>query len=151
MAQDLGCRLADSTTGPSRQILRCQSGVTVEAETAADVHVVDQAGKGTPDGARVEKGAALIDVPPHYPGGFQILTPRAIAAVRGTSWVVDVGASDTSVFVIRGSVLVHRVGLENGVTLAKGDGVDVDGTTQPLRVMRWSSRRAAALLVRFGR
>ena len=114
-------------------------------------HVLDQSGKGKPDGARVNAGAALVDVPAHYKGGFQILTPRAVAAVRGTSWIVDVKPSQTSVFVIRGRVAVHRVGAGRTVPLRQGDGVDVDDTSAALSVKRWRPDRAAALLARFGR
>jgi hypothetical protein len=150
-AQDLGCQLSDSTSGPPRQILRCRAGPSVEAEVNADVHVIGKVGKGRPDGARVNTGAALIDVPHNYPGGFQVLAPRAIASVRGTVWIVDVQPQQTSVFVISGRVMVRRPDQGRGVVLNRGDGVDVGEVGIPLLVKRWPLERAAALLARFGR
>ena len=150
-ADELGCRLEDSTSGPPRQILRCASGPKIEAEASADVHVVDRSGQGKPDGARIGGGAALIEVPEHYPGGFQISTPRAVASVRGTIWVVDVEPQRTSVFVARGQVVVTRPEGAGTVTLNKGDGVEVGDGNAPLRVERWSRPRVRALMARFGR
>ncbi len=150
-AQNLGCRMTDSASGPSRQVLHCDAGPVIEAEIAADASVVDRAGKGKPDAVKISTGAALIEVPQHYPGGFQILTPRAVASVRGTVWVVDVQPERTSVFVVRGKVAVRRTAAKQGVVLGKGEGVDVDAGAAPLRVERWAPARAAALLARFGR
>ncbi|MCW6509365.1 FecR domain-containing protein [Lichenifustis flavocetrariae] len=150
-AQDGGCRLLDSESGPERQILRCASGPTIEAEKAADVHVIDPGSQGKPTGAKIGAGAVLVDVPPGYPGGFQILAPRAIASVRGTAWAVDVSPAQTSVFVLRGEVLVRQTGTSRAVALHKGEGVDVLGDGRPLHVSRWPASRAAALLARFGR
>ena len=83
--------------------------------------------------------------------GFQILTPQAIAAVRGTQWLADVAGERTSVFVVTGRVLVRRASTSRGVVLGPGQGVDVDPGTAPLTVRRWPAARAAALLARFGR
>ena len=82
--------------------------------------------------------------------GFQVITPQAIAAVRGTKWAVDVATGKTSVFVVRGRVAVRRPSAGRGVTLGPGEGVDVDTGTGPLTVKRWPPERAAALLARLG-
>lgn len=146
-----GCRLTNSTSGPARQVMHCDGGPVIEAEASADVRIFDRSGQGRPDGARIDTGAALLEVPPHYPGGFQISTPRAIASVRGTVWVVDVQPQQTSVFVTRGQVTVSRETGDPGVVLNPGDGVEVGDGPGPLRVERWSPARAGALLARFGR
>lgn len=150
-AEDGACQLVPSAAVPARQILRCADGPTIEAEDQAQVHVQDPAGVGHPTGATVDKGAALIDLPPDYPGGFQILTPRAIASVRGTVWIVDAQPTETAVFVIRGRVEVKRPDGSGRIALRAGEGVDVRDDRRPLRVTRWPARRAATLLARFGR
>jgi ferric-dicitrate binding protein FerR (iron transport regulator) len=131
--------------------LNCDAGPIVEAEAGADVHVVGPAAQNRPNGVRLNAGAALFDVPQHYPGGFQILTPRTIAAVRGTVWIVDVQPQQTSVFVMRGQVNVRRPNQPREVVLNQGDGVDVGEATGPLVVKHWPAPRVAALLARFGR
>ena len=83
-------------------------------------------------------------------GGFEVITPQAIAAVRGTKWAVDVAAGKTSVFVVDGRVAVSREAVDPAVTLGPGEGVDVEAGTAPLTVRRWGAARAAALLARFG-
>ena len=67
-------------------------------------------------------------------GGFQILTPHAIASVRGTQWAVDVGATRTSVFVERGqSSRCARPRVPRRDALRAGEGVDVDDGATSLR------------------
>jgi ferric-dicitrate binding protein FerR (iron transport regulator) len=97
----------------------------------------------------LESRGLLIESPPRR-GMFQILTPHAIATVRGTVWAVDVSPARSSVFVREGAVDVRRRHGEETVTLRGGDGVDVDDVTG-LEVKRWSAERAARLLARFGR
>jgi hypothetical protein len=83
--------------------------------------------------------------------GFQVLTPQAIAAVRGTRWAVDVSGAKTSVFVLNGRVAVRRTNARSGVELGPGEGVDVEaGATGALTASRWPRARANALLGRFG-
>jgi hypothetical protein len=83
---------------------------------------------------------------------FEIRTPQAIAAVRGTQWTVDVAGGKTAVFVVTGRVSVRRVsGGTGSVNLSAGEGVDVEPGTAPLVVRRWPAARASALLARFGR
>ena len=53
---------------------------------------------------------------------FQILTPHAIAAVRGTKWAVEVGTGKTSTLVLVGAVNVRRPSAQRGVTLRPGEG-----------------------------
>jgi ferric-dicitrate binding protein FerR (iron transport regulator) len=81
---------------------------------------------------------------------FQILTPHAIASVRGTIFAVDVTPAQTSVLVANGRTQVTRRGQAEAVSLGQGEGVDVTPGS-PLVVRRWPQQRAAALLGRFGR
>jgi hypothetical protein len=80
---------------------------------------------------------------------FQVITPQAIAAVRGTKWAVDVAETKTSVFVVNGRVAVGRRTGGQSVTLGSGEGVDVE-EAGPLTVKRWPPARVSALLARLG-
>lgn len=145
-AQTMGCT-ARTLSDPPRQVLDCADGLTMSAEQGAGVTLFDRNGDGKPDGVELSGKALLIDLPPGRGKGFQILTPHAIASVRGTRWAVDVGSARTSVFVERGAVAVARP-RGQGVVLRPGDGVDVDAGGAPLTVKRWAPARAAALLAR---
>ena len=151
-AQGVGCVL-QTATAPQRQILRCRDGLTIEAEAGAAYSLVDRNQDSQPDAVNLQGRAIFIDAPARPARqGFQIMTPQAIAAVRGTQWAVDVSGSRTSVFVVAGRVAVRRVsGNTRGVSLGPGEGVDVEAGTAPLVVRRWPAARAAALLARLGR
>ena len=93
----------------------------------------------------------LIDLPRHDNAtGFEVITPQAIAAVRGTRWAVDVEPGKTSVFVVRGRVGVQRPASDATVVLGPGEGVDVEADGARLTVKRWPAKRVAALLARLG-
>jgi hypothetical protein len=94
--------------------------------------------------------ALLIEVPKKSGGNkFQVITPQAIAAVRGTKWAVDTAENKTSVFVVNGRVAVGRRTGSHSVTLGAGEGVDVEAAGT-LTVKRWPSARVSALLARLG-
>jgi hypothetical protein len=150
-AQNQGCTL-QQVAAPTRQILRCRNGLTIEAEAGADYTLFDRDRDGIPDETTLKSRALLIDGPtlPRR-RGFQVLTPQAIAAVRGTQWVVDVSGARTSVFVVAGQVAVRPSNSRNAVNLASGEGVDVEAGAGALSVKRWPAPRVSALLARFGR
>nr|WP_246718590.1 FecR domain-containing protein [Microvirga terrestris] len=152
LAQGVGCVL-QAASGPQRQILRCHDGLTIEAEAGAAYEIVDRNRDAQPDAVNLQGRAIFVDAPARSVGrGFQIMTPQAIAAVRGTQWAVDVSGTRTSVFVVTGRVAVRRVsGNTRGVSLGPGEGVDVEAGTSSLVVRRWPAARAAALLARLGR
>jgi hypothetical protein len=145
-----GC-VMEPMTLTGRQTLRCEPNVTIVAEGGAQYTLLDRDKNGRVDGANLGGKALLVDAPKaRGRSGFQVITPQAIAAVRGTKWAVDVDAGKTSVFVVRGNVAVRRLSAGRGVTLGPGEGVDVDSGTGPLTVKRWPPARAAALLARLG-
>jgi ferric-dicitrate binding protein FerR (iron transport regulator) len=143
-----GCSIT-TYSDPPREVLKCADGLSVSAESSTRYRLIERGGR--PVGADLTQRGLLVEIPPGRRRPFQILTPHAIASVRGTIYAVDVGASRTSVFVERGAVAVSRRDSTNAVTLGAGDGVDVDTSGGPLRVVRWSRERAANLLARFGR
>ena len=152
LAQGIGCVL-QTAAGSQRQILHCRDGLTIQAEAGAAYNLVDRNRDNQPDAVNLQGRAIFIDAPGQSARqGFQIMTPQAIAAVRGTQWAVDVSGTRTSVFVVSGRVAVRRVaGNTRGVSLGPGEGVDVEAGTAPLVVRRWPAPRAAALLARLGR
>jgi hypothetical protein len=139
------------TVAASLQVLQCPQGLTLTLEAGAVLTLSDSDGNGAPERAQLEGKAILIESPE---GGtaaaFEVVTPQAIAAVRGTRWAVDAQDGKTSVFVVRGRVDVQRSAASAGVTLDPGEGVDVDGGTGPLEVRRWPAARVDALLARLG-
>jgi ferric-dicitrate binding protein FerR (iron transport regulator) len=146
-----GCSL-NQIAGTSRQILRCQKGLTITIEAGARLTLVDRDKDGNADQARLRRKALLLEAPRGKAGtGFQVVTPQAIAAVRGTKWVVDVQKNKTSVFVVRGRVAVRRPAAKTSVFLGPGEGVEVDKGVGSLTVERWPAARVSALLARFGR
>lgn len=145
-AQTTGCTTTERSDPPGR-VLTCPGGLVIRAEADSSFSLVEKDGR--PVAANLGAKALLIELPPSK-RGFQILTPHAIAAVRGTVWAVDVGAGQTSVFVRRGKVAVRRPS-GRAVVLGAGDGVDVSAGGGDLSVTRWKPARVAALLARFGR
>ena len=130
------------------QTLRCRDGLTIVAEDGAKF-TLQSHGKQV-DGVDVQSKAVLIDAPRQKgKGRFQVITPQAIAAVRGTKWAVDAQDTRTSVLVLVGQVAVRRPGGAGGeVTLGPGEGVDVEPGSGALEVKRWGQPRVDALLAR---
>jgi FecR-like protein len=145
---NLGCTPENSTI--TAQTLHCQGGVTIVAENGARYTLHDRSGKGRVDTVELSSKALLIEVLKKSGGNkFQVITPQAIAGVRGTKWAVDVVEKKTSVFVVNGRVAVGRRTGNHSVTLGSGEGVDVE-ESGPLTVKRWPPARVSALLARLG-
>jgi ferric-dicitrate binding protein FerR (iron transport regulator) len=138
-----GCRV-EALSDPPREMLRCGSGLTIEAEKDTKYRVLDQ--------TRVEvtSRAVLLDVTPGRRGGFQVLTPHAIASVRGTLYTVDVKEGQTEVFVSHGRVSVSDRGGSAPARLGPGEGVDI-APGKPMNVHIWAAERVTKLMARFGR
>jgi ferric-dicitrate binding protein FerR (iron transport regulator) len=147
-AQPGGCSLDRSG---SQEVLRCPDGLTIIVEKGARYSLADRNGDGQVDGARLRGKALLLDLPRRKdPTRFEVITPQAVAAVRGTRWAVDVQRGKTSVFVVRGSVEVRRAAGSASVNLGPGQGVDVETGGGALVVKRWPAKRVAALMARLG-
>ncbi|GJD65877.1 FecR domain-containing protein [Methylobacterium frigidaeris] len=149
-------RCAEETRfDPPLRVLRCADGLVLETEQGSGLRPIDRNGDGHLEGAELGGRAVLVTLPPGRRvrrDGFQILTPHAIASVRGTVYAVDVTGERTSVFVEQGRVAVaRRRAPETSVTLGPGEGVDVDADQGALEVRRWPQARVRALLERFGR
>jgi len=134
---------------PPRIVFKCAGGITLEAEAATALGIVERQPDDRPSDVEVSNDGLYIEVTPGS-GPFQIQTPHAIAAVRGTVYVVDVTDEMTAVFVREGAVSVSRADGSEQVVLTPGLGVDVEPGT-PLETRRWPAARVDALLSRFGR
>jgi ferric-dicitrate binding protein FerR (iron transport regulator) len=145
---NMGCSSDSPATAP--QILRCEGGVTIVAENGARFTLQDRDGDGRVDSVELSSKALLLEVPKKAGGNrFQVITPQAIAAVRGTKWAVDAADGKTSVFVVNGRVAVGRRTGSHSVTLGRGEGVDVEASG-PLTIKRWPPARVSALMARLG-
>ncbi|WP_128932965.1 FecR domain-containing protein [Bradyrhizobium zhanjiangense] len=147
-ATNAGCTASPSVAGT--QVWRCDNGITIVAENGARFELKDANRDGHIDSVELSSKALLIEVPKKSGGNpFKVLTPQAIAAVRGTKWAVDVADAKTSVFVADGRVGVSRRARGRGVVLGPGEGVDVE-PTGPLTVKTWGQPRVDALMARLG-
>lgn len=133
------------------QTLHCRGGVTIVAENGAAFRLQSHNRNGDVGSVDLQSGALLVDAPKQRgKSRFEVTTPQAIAAVRGTKWAVDTKETRTSVLVLRGQVAVRRRAGAGQVILGPGQGVDVDPGTGPLIVKRWPQPRVDALLARLG-
>lgn len=144
----LGCNAQQTARGT--QTLRCPTAITIVSESGAKFELRDRNRDGHVDSVELSNKALLLEVP-KQPGrtGFDVVTPQAIAAVRGTKWAVDAEGAKTSVFVVEGRVRVARPVGRGSVVLAAGDGVDVEPSGD-LIVKRWPPARVTALMARLG-
>ena len=144
----LGCTSAPTAQGT--QTLHCETAITIVAESGAKFELGDRNRDGHVDSVELSNKALLLEVP-KKPGRtrFNVMTPQAIAAVRGTKWAVDAEGAKTSVFVVNGRVSVARPRGRGSVVLGPGDGVDVE-TSGDLIVKRWPPARVTALMARLG-
>jgi hypothetical protein len=138
-----GCAAQQTPTG--NESLRCRTGLAIVAENGA-TFTLHQDTSGKVD---LQNKALLLEAPKQRgKARFQVTTPQAIAAVRGTKWAVDAQNMKTSVLVLIGRVAVRRRSGSGRVFLGPGEGVDVEDGTDPLVVKRWPQARVDALLAR---
>jgi FecR protein len=145
------CALVPNARDPSEKILHCGQTLTVQPAHGTRYRPIFKPGQPVPTGARLDDdGALLIEF---HPSGedrdFQILTPLAIAAVRGTKWAMEVTGARTSTLVLSGAVAVTSRHLNQYVVLTEGQGVDVSAQDTALTRKTWGEARIRALLARF--
>jgi len=143
------CVVTPDKQNPTNRVLRCGRTLTIQPAPGT-VYVTG--GDGPLSSVQFGSGALLID----FHGSktqrdFQVMTPEAIASVRGTRWAMEVKPGLTSALGLKGAVQVRRANNSaDVVVLRQGEGVDVSPTGEPLRVKRWAPQRVQALLARFG-
>ena len=145
------CALVPNQRAPTEKILQCGETLTVHPAQGARYRPLYKKGDPLPVGIRLDDGALLIEFHPARPQEkFQILTPLAIAAVRGTKWAMEVTSARTSTLVLAGAVAVTNRRLNQFVVLTEGQGVDITATDTSMVQKRWGEARVRALLSRFG-
>ena len=145
----MGC--SSEQPANAAQTLHCRGGLTIVVENGATYTLQSHSGNGNVDSVDLQSKALLVDAPKQRgKDRFEVTTPQAIAAVRGTKWAVDSQETRTSVLVLRGQVAVRRRTADGQVLLGPGQGVDVDPGNGPLVVKRWPQPRVDALLARLG-
>ena len=145
------CALVPNERMPSEKILQCGETLTVRPAQGARYQPLYKKGNPLPVGIRLNDGALLIEYHPAGPQDrFQILTPLAIAAVRGTKWAMDVTKAQTSTLVLTGAVAVTNRRLNEYVVLTEGQGVDITPADTTIVEKQWGEARVRALLSRFG-
>ena len=145
------CALVPNDRAPSEKTLQCGSALTVRAAPGTHYRPLYKKGDPLPVGVRLDNGALLIEFQRSMEReDFQILTPLAIAAVRGTKWAVDVTKAQSSVLVLDGSVGVTNRRLNQYVIVTEGEGVDITPTDTSTVQKTWGYARVRALLSRFG-
>jgi FecR protein len=145
------CALVPNDKMPSEKMLQCGENLTVRAAPGARYQPLYKKGDPLPVGIRLNDGALLIEFhPTKLQEKFQILTPLAIAAVRGTKWAMDVTKAQTSTLVLNGAVAVTNRRLNKFVVLNEGQGVDITPTDTSVVQKTWGEARVRALLSRFG-
>jgi hypothetical protein len=145
------CALVASEHDPSVKILRCGDSLTVHVASGSHYRLIAKPGQPLPSAIQLNDGALLIEFQPSpQQQDFQILTPLAVAAVRGTKWAVEVGAARTSTLVLAGAVAVTNRHLNQYVILREGEGVDITPMDTSMVQKRWGEARVRALLARFG-
>jgi FecR protein len=162
-AQSGACTLVPDKRNPNDKILRCGAELTITPAPGTVYRPGPAGADGLPTSVQLDSGALLIEFNPKRRHEFQILTPQAIASVRGTKWAMDVTPMQTSTLVLTGEVAVARKNETENVLVGPGEGVDVEmlpgGNTprslspykpDPITVKQWGSARAKALLDRFG-
>jgi hypothetical protein len=145
------CALVPNERDPSEKILQCGQQLTVHPAHGTSYRPLYKSGQRIPAAIRLNSGALLIEFHPDSPQiEFQILTPLAIAAVRGTKWAMEVSPKRTSTLVLEGAVAVTSRRLNEYVVLTGGQGVDISEGDTSLTQKQWGEARVRALLSRFG-
>ena len=147
------CALIPNEKMPSEKILQCggSEALTVRAAQRTRYRMLYTRGDPIPAAIRLDDGALLIEFQRSlWRQDFQILTPLAIAAVRGTKWAVEVTRARTSVLVLSDAVGVTNRRLNQYVIVTEGEGVDITPTDTSTVQKQWGDARKRALLARFG-
>jgi hypothetical protein len=79
---------------------------------------------------------------------FEVHTTNAVAAIRGTDWLGQVGRDATALLVLEGEIAVThaRPEVQGSVRLTAGMGTDVVGRQPPTPPKQWGEARRQALI-----
>lgn len=154
LARNAQLKLGDtivSTGGKAKIALADGTIVSIGEYTEVRVAAYAREGGETQTRLRMVAGVLRLLVAKITPAGrFEVETETAIAAVRGTDWVVDANADVTSVAVLAGVVAVsgRDAQAQAIVVLEAGDGTDVRRASAPTPPKRWGAERLARTVER---
>ena len=123
-AQSDACILSPDKNHPNEQILRCGAELTITPAPGTVYRAAAAGEDGLPASVQLDSGALLIEFHSKRRQEFQILTPQAIASVRGTKWAMEVKPGQTSTLVLLGQVTVARKDEATPVVAGPGRGVE---------------------------
>jgi len=141
--------------------LRCGFALTITPAPGTIYRPATAADDGLPESVQLDSGALLIEFHSKQHREFQILTPQAVASVRGTKRAMEVKPGQTFALVLQGQVTVTRKDAAEEVVVGRGQEVDgsdpgntrsMDGNAKPppIAVKKSTPDRVKALLARFG-
>ena len=81
------------------------------------------------------------------PSAFEVITPTAVAGIRGTDLMGEVAPGSTAIVVLEGTIVVSNVrpGITGSATLTPGMGTTVRSDEPPSTPTRWSESRVETL------
>ena len=141
-----------ATDGKAKIALDDGTIISVAEHTRVRIGEVTKAAKVVRTKLELVSGALRVlvaRVSPH--GNFEIETETAIAAVRGTDWLIEAASDRTSVAVLNGTVAVtgrESRARDTAVLQRAGHGTDVRRGAAPTPPAPWGARRLADLLAR---
>jgi hypothetical protein len=131
VAQSGACVLSPDRRNPNLRILRCGSELTITSAPGTVYQPAAAGDDGLPASVQLDSGALLIEFNSKRRHELQILTPQAVASVRGTKWAMEVKPGGTSTLVLAGEVTVARKNDLGKVVVSPGQGVDISGLGTP--------------------
>jgi ferric-dicitrate binding protein FerR (iron transport regulator) len=129
---------------PSRLDLRLGAATRIRLGANARL-VISRLVPGVAADLTLQKGPVLIERGPDAEPDFQVKTPFALLAARGTAFFAGPSNGVFGVFVREGLVKVRT--RRGSATLRAGEGVDIERTGMaPTAVRRWGRQRIDAAL-----
>lgn len=155
LAADAPVRQGDaivSRNGKARIVLDDGTVVSVGENTRVQIAEYERPSTGIRARLALVSGALRLLVAKITPdGNFEVETETAIAAVRGTEWIIEATSEQTSVALLSGKVAVSGRGSEGRMTVllaSPGQGTDVRRGAPPTPPIAWGTRRFADVLAR---
>jgi hypothetical protein len=141
-----------STSGKAKLALADGTIISVGENTRVRLAEYDSSAGAVKARVNVVSGALRFIVDKVAPAGrFEVHTETAIAAVRGTDWLVDVTSDQTAVAVVSGVVAVSSLAADAPATVVldgRGQGTDVRRGRPPTPPAVWGAQRFENTLAR---
>ena len=141
-----------SNAGKAQIVLADGTIISVGENSRVRIATRERAANETGTRLGLVSGALRLLVAKMTPAGkFEVETETAIAAVRGTDWVIEATPERTSVAIVSGVIAVSgRDGNAQATVVldARGQGTDVRRGQPPTPVVQWGAQRFSDTLSR---